>query len=151
MLHDFENVHPTIKAHAEYEMQNHGEICQKYGKQLKISLDYHTFDFDDDGLDDYLLCVDRELYDGRVEHWIEIYVTKRQRGYVFATQKMEDEIVSSVLEVNLPQTDQIEDDGHKQIVVLNEKTEGYYDIVLPWSNLILKYDAWDNRYEFCDQ
>jgi len=151
VLHDFENVHPTIKAHAEYEMQNHGEICQKYGKQLKISLDYHTFDFDDDGLDDYLLCVDRELYDGKVEHWIEIYVTKRQRGYVFATQKMEDEIVSSVLKVNLPQTDQIEDDGHKQIVVLNEKTEGYYDIVLPWSNLILKYDAWDNRYEFCDQ
>lgn len=151
VLHDFENVHPTIKAHAEYEMQNHEEICQKYGKQLKISLDYHTFDFDDDGLDDYLLCVDRELYGGSVEHWIEIYVTKRQRGYVFATQKMEDEIVSSVLEVNLPQTDQMEDDGHKRIMVLNEKTEGYYDIVLPWSNLVLKYDGGYDQYKFCDQ
>ena len=43
------------------------------------------------------------------------------------------------------------DDGHKQIVVLNEKIEGYYDIVLSWSNLVLKYDAWYNRYKFCDQ
>ena len=89
VLYDFENVHPTIKAHAEYEMRNHEEICQKYGKQLNMSLDYHTFDFNDD--------------------------------------------------------------GHKQIVVLNEKIEGYYDIVLSWSNLVLKYDACYNRYKFCDQ
>ena len=89
VLYDFENVDPTIKAHAEYEMRNHEEICQKYGKQLNMSLDYHTFDFNDD--------------------------------------------------------------GHKQIVVLNEKIEGYYDIVLSWSNLVLKYDAWYNRYKFCDQ
>lgn len=151
VLYDFENVHPTIKARAEYEMQNHEEICQKYGKQLKRSLDYHMFDFNDDGLDDYLLCVDRELYDGRVEHWIEIYVTKQQRGYVFATQRMEDEIVSSVLEVNLPETDQTEEDGHKRIMVLDEKTAGYYDIVLPWNHLILKYDDQYSQYRFCDQ
>ena len=151
VLYDFENVHPTIKARAEYEMQNHEEICRKYGKQLKISLDYHIFDFDNDGLDDYLLCVDRELYDGRMEHWIEIYVTRRQRGYVFATQSMEDEVVCSVLHVNLPQTSQMKDTGHKQIMVLNEKTEGYYDIVLPWSNLVLKYDGGYDQYKFCDQ
>lgn len=159
VLYDFENVHPTIKARAEYEIQNNEELSQKHGKNLKILLDYHIFDFNCDGLDDYLLCIERESYDGRMEHWIEIYITSQERIYVtrhenegfVTTQKLGDEIVQSVLELNLPLNGQFEGTGHKRIRLLNEKTEGYYAIVLPESNLILKFDDEYGKYKFCDQ
>ncbi len=159
VLYDFENVHPTVKAHVEYEIQNNEELSQKHGKNLKILLDYHIFDFNCDGLDDYLLCIERELYDGRMEHWIEIYITSQERIYVtrqenegfVTTQKLGDEIVQSVLELNLPLNGQLEGTEHKRIMVLNKKTEGYYAIVLPESNLILKFDDEYGKYKFCDQ
>lgn len=50
--YDFENVHPTVREHIMYELQNHKDIIQKYGRELKISVDYHLFDFNDDGLDE---------------------------------------------------------------------------------------------------
>lgn len=140
--YDFENVHPSIKERVELEVQMNEELSQKYGKELQLSLDYHLFDFNDDGMDDYLLCVDRELYDGRVEHWIKIYITQQHRG---------EEIVHVALDLNLPLCDQAQEDRHKQIMVLDEKTNGYYAIVLPWSNLILRYEKYMFGYEFCDQ
>ena len=148
--YDFENVNSIIKKHVEYEVANNEEISQKCGRELEISMDYHTFDFNDDGLDDYLLCIDRELYDGRVEHWIHIYIAKQERGWI-AGQEMVDEMVRQVLELNLPLGNQVEEIEHKQIMVLDEQINGYYTIVLPESNLILRYDDRYDRYEFCNQ
>ncbi len=150
VLYDFEKINPIVKKHIEYEVCNNEEISQKYGKELEVSVDYHTFDFNDDGLDDYLLCVDRELYDGREEHWIHIYITKQERGWI-AGREMVDEMVKQVLELNLPLYNQVEEIEHKQIMVLDEQISGYYTIVLPESNLILRYDDQYDRYEFCDQ
>lgn len=148
--YDFENVNPIVKEHVEYELCNNEEISQKYGRKLGISMDYHTFDFNDDGLDDYLLCIDRELYDGGVKHWIEIYITKQERGWI-AGQETVDEMVRQVLKLNLPLCNQVEETEHKQIMVLDEQINGYYTIVLSGTNLILRYDDQYDRYEFCDQ
>lgn len=41
-----------------------------------MMIDYHTFDFNDDGLEDYLLCIDGFLYSGSGDHWVEIYIQK---------------------------------------------------------------------------
>lgn len=150
--YDFENAHPTVREDIKYELQNHEEIAQKYGKNLQIAVDYHLFDFNDDGLDDYLVCVDRELYDGRTEHWIKIYITREERGWI-TKEEMGDVTVRSALWLNLPTSGQREESGHKQITVLKEQTEGFYSIVLPETNLILRYQAqaYGGEYLFCDQ
>lgn len=151
VLYDFENVNPVVKKYIEYEVGNNEDLSQKCGKELMIAMDYHTFDFDDDGLDDYLICIDRELYDGRVEHWIEIYVTRQERGWIGREREMVEEMVYNRLELNLPQYNQIEENGHKQVMILDEQVNGYYTIVLPGSNLILRYNDRYDKYEFCDQ
>lgn len=132
-------------------MQNNEKISQKYGRELKIAMDYHIFDFDDDGLDDYLLCIDRELYDGSVEHWIEIYVTRQERGWIGSEHEIVEEMAYRVLELNLPLGNRVGENGHKQVMILDEQTNGYYAIVLPGSNLILRYDDRYSEYEFCNQ
>ncbi len=151
VLYDFENVNPVVKKHIEYELQNNEKISQKYGRELKIAMDYHIFDFDDDGLDDYLLCIDRELYDGSVEHWIEIYVTRQERGWIGSEHEIVEEMAYRVLELNLPLGNRVGENGHKQVMILDEQTNGYYAIVLPGSNLILRYDDRYSEYEFCNQ
>lgn len=150
--YDFENAHPTVREDIKYELQNHEEIAQKYGRKLQISIDYHLFDFNDDGLDDYLVCIERELHDGRVEHWFEIYITREERGWI-TKEEMGDVTVRSALWLNLPTSGQREEGGHKQITVLKEQTEGFYSIVLPETNLILRYQAqaYGGEYRFCDQ
>ncbi|MCM1232913.1 MAG: hypothetical protein NC489_22535 [Ruminococcus flavefaciens] len=151
VLYDFEDVNPIIKRYIEYEISNNEEISQKYGKDLKIEMDYHTFDFDDDGLDDYLVCIDRELHDGRVEHWIAIYITRQEKGWIGREREMVDEMAYKRLELNLPLYDRTDESGHKQVMILKEQIDGYYTIVLPESNLILRYNDQNGQYEFCDQ
>lgn len=150
--YDFENVHPTVREDIKYELQNHEEIAQKYGKNLQIAVDYHLFDFNDDGLDDYLVCIDRELYDGKTAHWIKIYITREERGWI-TKEEMGDVTVRSALWLDLPTSGQREESGHKQITVLREQKEGFYSIVLPETNLILRYQAqaYGGEYRFCDQ
>ena len=41
-------------------------------------------------------------------------------------------------------------DNHEALVVLDEKTDGFYAIVLPGSNRILRYDKEKDWYEFHD-
>ena len=151
VLYDFEDVNQVVKKHIEYEVSNHVEISQKFGRELKIEIDYHLFDFDDDGLDDYLLCIDRELHDGRMEHWIEIYVSKKERGWIGSEHEMVEEMGYSRLELNLPLGSLLDENEHKQIMILDEQIDEYYTIVLPVSNLILRYDDQNNEYKFCDQ
>ena len=153
VLYDFDNTNLAITKFIEHKVSINEELSQKYGKELKIAMDYHTFDFDDDGSDDYLVCIERELYDGRVEHWIEIYVTRQGSGWVWDghEKEMVEDVPYECLELNLPQYNQVEENGHKQVMILDEQVNGYYTIVLPGSNLILRYNDRYDKYEFCDQ
>lgn len=150
--YDFENVHPTVREHIIHTLQKHEEISQKCGRELQISVDYHLFDFNDDGLDDYLLCIDRELYDGRVEHWITIDITREERGWI-TKEEMGDITVRQVLWLNLPAGGQTDETAHKQITVLRDQIDGFYTIVLPGTNSILRYNGQEyvGEYQFCDQ
>ena len=153
VLYDFDNTNLAITKFIELKVSINEELAQKYGKELKITMDYHIFDFDDDGSDDYLVCIERELHDGRVEHWIEIYVTRQGSGWVWDghEKEMVEDVPYECLELNLPMYNQVEENGHKQIMILDEQIDGYYTIVLPGSNLILRYNDRYNKYDFCDQ
>ena len=41
-------------------------------------------------------------------------------------------------------------DGHEALTVLDEKTDGFYAIVTPFYNHILRYDKEKDWYEFHD-
>ena len=96
-------------------------------------LEYFLFDFNDDGLEDYLICLSGWGYTGSGGDWIFIYVQE------------EGGTLKEVLSIHdrLHQGDGI----HARFTVLNEKTDGYYAIVLT-TNHILRYDSDKGWYEF---
>lgn len=87
------------------------------------------------GLEDYLVCMNGVRYSGSGGNSMEIYV--QEEG-------------GSLKEV-LSITDRLHvDDGiHARFTVLDEKTDGYYAIVLT-TNHILRYDKDTGKYEFHD-
>lgn len=111
-------------------------LVDENGSACEMRVDYHVFDFNDDGIEDYLLCIDGSLYSGTAGHSVEIYITK------------EDGSVECVRGIYLRFHNENRPSGHERFTVLNEKTDGYYAIVLPGSNRILRYDKEEGGYVF---
>ena len=101
-------------------------------------MDYHLFDFNDDGLEDYLVCIYAFSWYGSGGNYVDILV--QEEGGTFR------EILSiTILTINYEPPD-----NHEALVVLDETTDGFYAIVLPRSNRILRYNQEKDRYEFHD-
>ena len=118
------------------QVEENEEVSNKMGKELPMLIDYHTFDFNDDGLEDYLLCIDGGLYSGSGGHWVEIFIQE------------EDGSIRKILNIILRLHNSDLLTGHEAFTVLDEKTDGYYAIVLPSTNHILRYDKEKDWYEF---
>ena len=119
-----------VKKFEEY-LHSVGEMDET--DELRIDIHYFPFDFNDDGLEDYLVCNDSAGFSGSGGNSVSIYVQE------------EGGTLKKVLSINdrLHQGDGI----HERFTVLNEKTDGYYAIVLT-SNHILRYDSDMGWYEF---
>ena len=101
-------------------------------------MDYHLFDFNDDGLEDYLVCIYAFSWTGSGGNHVDILV--QEEGGTFR----------EILSITIPTINYEPPDNHEAVVVLDEKTDGYYAIVLPGSNRILRYDIEKDWYEFHD-
>lgn len=132
--YDYENT-PLAEYIEEAYVAENDEMSQKVGKSLSLTIDYHPFDFNDDGLEDYLLCVDGSLFSGSAGNTVEIY-TQEEGG-----------TVRKVLDIHLRLMNPYLPTGHEAFAVLDEKTDGYYALVLPESNHILRYDKQKDGYE----
>ena len=132
LLGEEEGLREMAEEHKEYAEKLHGIGVYD---PLDLALEYFLFDFNDDGLEDYLICLSDWEYSGSGGNRIGIYVQE------------EGGTLKKVLSINarLHQGDGI----HVRFTVLNEKTDGYYAIVLP-SNRILRYDSDTDWYEFHD-
>lgn len=119
-----------VKKFEEY-LHSVGEMDET--DELSIDIHYFPFDFNDDGLEDYLVCNDSTGFFGSGGNAVSIYVQE------------EGGTLKQVLYIHdrLHQGDGI----HERFTVLNEKTDGYYAIVLT-SNHILRYDSDKGWYEF---
>ncbi|MCH5263689.1 MAG: hypothetical protein J1F42_12305 [Lachnospiraceae bacterium] len=95
------------------------------------------FDFSDDGLEDYLICIDGPTHSGSGGNHVEIDVQE------------EDGTFRKVLDIVL-RIHGDDSDGHEDLTVLDEKTDGYYAIVTPFYNRILRYDKEQGRHDFQD-
>lgn len=132
--YDYENI-PL----GEYLSTEIAEVKETLGEVVasRTTIDYHVFDFNDDGLEDYLICIDGLLHSGSGGNHVEIDVQE------------EDGTFRKVLDIVM-RLHGDDPDGHEALTVLDEKTDGYYAIVTPFYNHILRYDKETGWYEFHD-
>ena len=135
--YDYENT-PLAEYIEEQYVAYNEEMSEKIGMPLSLTIDYHQFDFNDDGLEDYLLCVNGSLFSGSAGNTVELYIQE------------EEGTVREVLDITLRLINPYSLTGHETLTVLDEKTDGYYAIVLPESNRILRYDKEKDWYKFHD-
>ena len=131
---DYENIPLGEYLSAEIE-----EVKETLGEDVasRTTIDYHVFDFNDDGLEDYLICIDGLVHSGSGGNHVEIDVQE------------EDGTFRKVLDIVM-RIHGDDSDGHEALTVLDEKTDGFYAIVTPFYNHILRYDKDKDWYEFHD-
>lgn len=132
--YDYENTPLAAYIEESYVTETE-ETSKRTGNELTMEIDYHQFDFNGDGVEDYLLCVWGSLYCGSGGNNVEIWI-------------QEEGGVRKVLDITTRLHNSLSD--HGMLTVLDEKTGGYYAIVLPESNYILRYDEETGQYGFGD-
>ncbi|MDE7198506.1 MAG: hypothetical protein K2O15_06440 [Lachnospiraceae bacterium] len=126
--YDYENT-PLAK-YIEADITWNEEVSKKEGKSLSLEIDYHMFDFNDDGIEDYLLCKSGPLFNGNGNS-VEIFIQEKEGIRLVLSMPM-------ILHNSLS--------DHENLIVLDEKNNGYYAIVPPYKDFILRYDAEEEWY-----
>lgn len=121
-----------LKKDIEYD----NEMCNEMGIVAPLEIEYFLFDFNADNLEDYLVCMHGYLWGGSGGNTVRIYIQEKE-----GTLKKVLDITMRLHEPGLPSE-------HAPMAVLNEITDGYYAIVLPWSNLIMRYEKDKETYYF---
>lgn len=121
-----------LKKDIEYD----NEMCSEMGIASPLEIEYFLFDFNADNLEDYLVCMHGYLWGGSGGNTVRIYIQEKE-----GTLKKVLDITMRLHEPGLP-------DEHAPMAVLNEITDGYYAIVLPWNNLIMRYEKDEETYCF---
>ena len=105
------------------------------GEEQPLTIDYHVFAFNDDGLEDYLVCLQGTFWSQDDKGTVRIYI-QEQSGTL---QKVfEYYVYSSTFGY------------HPPVAVLSEKAAGYHLLALPGLNALLRYDKETRRYETCE-
>lgn len=133
---DYENM--VLNEYLKEDIEQDKEMCEKMWIAAPLEIDYFTYDFNADGLDDYLVCFHGYLWSGSGGNNVRIYIQNEDK-----TLRMVLDITIRLEEPNMP-------GGHTALAVLDERIAGYYAIVLPGSNRILRYDSEKDWYEFHD-
>lgn len=126
--YDYENT-PLAK-YVEADIVWNEEMSKKAGESLPLEIDYHLFDFNDDGMEDYLLCESGPLFNGNGNS-VEIFIQEKE---------------GMRLVLSMPMILHNSPSDHEKLIVLDEKDNGYYAIVLPYKEFILRYDAEGEQY-----
>ena len=130
--YDYENT-PLVE-YVEEIMKGVEEKSREVGKSLPVEIEYHLFDFNDDGKEDYLLCI------YGTQHGLD------DEAIIFI---QEEEGLRRVLYIDMPLcTRKDELLIHSKLIVVDEKSNGYYAIAPEYSNYILRYDAEQECYDF---
>lgn len=131
--YDYQNT--LLKEYLKDDIESDIEMS-KIGVTARLEIDYFIYDFNADGLDDYLVCLDGYLFSGSGGNVVRIYIRENE------------ESLRKILDLNVRLHETNYPNQHAPIAILNEKSDGYYAIVLPESNHILRYDKDTDRYEF---
>jgi len=124
-----------LEEYLRRDIEEDREMCSKLD-MTPLSIDYFSFDFNDDGLEDYMVCYHGSLWSGSGGNHVDIYIQTRHgslRRVFSVTMRLHNGYLLN---------------AHAPVAVLDEKTDGFYAIVLPGSNRILRYDKDTRHYEF---
>ncbi|MBQ6887095.1 MAG: hypothetical protein IJN54_06245 [Lachnospiraceae bacterium] len=124
---DYENT--ILKEYVKKDIEDAMRVSSKF------SIDYHLFDFNDDGMEDYLVCFDGIVWSEEAGDLVRIYIQEENGN------------LRRVFNRNL-HIHENEIDGHASLVILEQKTNGYYDIVVPNSTQIMRYNRKKGEYVF---
>lgn len=127
---------------AEYlrdDKEEDERAVREFGLLATIKIDYFTYDLNEDGLEDYLVCIDGYLWSGSGGNTFRIYVQEDEGNLR--------EIFSTTIPIHLPGVSGLPG-GHAPIAVLNEKADGYYVLVMSPNSNIMRYDAESGKYDF---
>ena len=122
--YDYENT--PLAAYIEDDIAWNKEMSQRMGKSFSLEIDYHLFDFNDDGLEDYLLCESGELFNGRWGNSVEIFIQEEDGMKC---------VLSMLMQLHNSPSD------HNSLMILDEKTNGYYAVVIPHGGESIPEDA----------
>lgn len=103
------------------------------GEETPLTIKYHLFDFNDDGMEDYLVCLEGSFWQYDERNTIRIYI-QEQNGTLW-------EVFEDFAYFCKP-------NYQPPVAVLAERVEGYHLLVLPGTHSILRYDEEKKRYEF---
>lgn len=129
--YDYENT-PLVE-YIEEDISWNEDMSKKAGKNISVEIDYHVFDFNNDGVEDYLLCESGRLFEGNGGDSVDIFI----QG---------EEGVRNVLSTKMILHHGPHD--HASVIVLDEKTGGYYAVVNPSQNFIFRYNEEEGRYDW---
>jgi hypothetical protein len=132
--YDYENT-PLEECLTE-DIESNRKLREKLPDNTLLKIDYHLFDFNDDGLEDYLVCLSSSEYCGSAGNMVRIYIQEA------------DGRLSEALSITMRLINSDNPTGHEAFTVLNEKTDGYYAIVTIFYNRILRHDRETGKYEF---
>ncbi|MBD5530632.1 MAG: hypothetical protein HDQ98_00305 [Lachnospiraceae bacterium] len=123
---------------AEYLREELEEAGRVAGSSDPVIIDYFLYDFNDDGLEDYLVCMSGALWsDENDGNEVRIYVQEGE------TVRM---VFSGTVPLHLPDIPGLRG-GHAPIAVLSGRINDYHMLVLP-GNRILKYDSDSDCYQY---
>ena len=134
--YDYENT--PLREYLAEDIESNRQLREKLPGNTLLKIDYHLFDFNDDGLEDYLVCLSSSEYCGSAGNAVRIYIQEADGG------------LSEVLSITVRLLNSDNPTGHEAFTVLDEKTDGYYAIVTTFYNRILRYDKETGKYEFHD-
>ena len=129
--YDYENT--PLAEYIEKDISWNEELSKKGGREISLEIDYHVFDFNNDGVEDYLLCESGSLFEGNGGNSVDIFI-------------QEEEGVRNVLSTLMILHHGSRD--HARVTILDEKTGGYYAIVNPSQNFIFRYNEAEGRYDW---
>lgn len=131
---DYNNI--LLKEYLEDDVE---ESQRWYEEGLIIEplyIDYFSFDFNDDGLEDYLVCYHGILWSGSGGNHVDIYIQES------------DGSLNEVFSVTMRLYETAWSNEHSPMAILDEKDDGYYAFVLVGSNYIVRYNKERGRYVF---
>lgn len=132
--YDYENT--LLKEYLAEDLESNRQLREKLPDNTQLRIDYHIFDFNDDGLEDYVVCLASSEYCGSAGNTVRIYIQEPN------------EQLRLVLDITMRLLNSDNSTGHEMFTVLDEKTDGFYAIVTIFYNRILRYDKQTGRYEF---
>ena len=144
------------------------------GEERPLTITYHEFDFNNDGLEDYLVCLEGTFWRYDDKNTVRIYMQEQNgtlreafTGYVYCYHgsgwsgtagnhvciyiQKSDGTLSSVFSITMRLYDYVSRYDHSPMAILDEKDDGYYAFVLVGNNRIIRYNKEEKKYQFEDE